>query len=461
MLDMNVITTQAKWDNVVLDGVGNRAKPGSDNRPVVQAIRSANSNMRLVYYSLGSTLFKCATGWWWDAGCGWSWCLNAGLDCDATGRTCLGTSSQHGLDAVGCDTSGADYSWSRMKAIRATNAILYSSTRDRNNDGHKDAACAGADVSGHCGANIQIDWAMPGIAQALADTIAAWAQELPGVWNGIFVDEICSSTLFNFNGAGEDSVDFAHSGSANLAAWDVAYQAGVAAFWTRLRTQVPADWIIVGNCGAMSADTTINGWMRENFPLQNGGTWETNMFGPAPGVALDVGYIGNDNTYAAPILTMLTRPRSTTVTDTTTAQSNVTVQQRHRFVLASATLGEGAGTMVGTRFDLFRGYLPWWADEFSVTPTGFSSLSTTYKGWLGDPISEHYATSGGGWRRDFKGGSVILNPKTSGTVDFFMGSTFYRISGLVCPSVNNGASASSVTLGPQDALFLQRRPALH
>jgi hypothetical protein len=210
----------------------------------------------------------------------------------------------------------------------------------------------------------------------------------------------------------------------------------------------------------MAADTTINGWMRENFPLQNGGTWEKNMFGSAPGVPLDVGYLGNDNTYVAPILTMLTRTRSSTISDTTTVQTNLAAQQRHRFVLASATLGDGAGTIVGTRFDVFRGYLPWWADEFSVTPLGYSSTSVAYKGWLGDPTTEHYATPGGGWRRDFKGGSVIVNPRTSGSVTFVMGTNFYRIVGLVCPSVNTGLAANSVTLGPGDALFLQRRPSL-
>lgn len=429
-VDYNKVEMQSRWDNVILDMVGNRAHAsGGDNRPVVRATRTYSPEINLIAYSQGSTIFKCTTGWWWDAGTGWSW---DGL---------LG----------GCDTSATDFDWAKTRVIRAYNAMIYSSTRDRNNDGRKDAACPGSDVGDHCGANLQVDWAVPGFAQAMADTIAAWAQELTGTWSGVFIDETCNSTLFNFFGAGEDSVDFTRGGYASAAAWDIAYRAGLQSFWARLRSRLPSNFLVLGNCGAMG-DTTLNGWMREVWPDQNGGTWELNMFGPAPGVALDVGYLGNDNTYVAPTMCMLTLQRA----DTNTPQSDLTAQRRHRWVVGSATLGDGVGTIVRTTQDPLRGYLPWWMDEFAVTPDGRSTLDKTYKGWLGDPTSEHYAV-GNGWRRDFVGGSVLVNP-SAGNVTFTLGDGYYHIDGLTARTINDGSPASTVTVQSHDAVFVQKRP---
>jgi hypothetical protein len=98
-------------------------------------------------------------------------------------------------------------------------------------------------------------------------------------------------------------------------------------------------------------------------------------------------------------------------------------------------------------------------DEFSVTPQGNASLSTAYKGWLGRPLGEHYAV-GAGWRRDFQGGSVLVNPSSS-SVTFNLGAGFYRILGISAPTVNDGAAVTSQVVPSHDAIFVQRRPPLN
>lgn len=59
-------------------------------------------------------------------------------------------------------------------------------------------------------------------------------------------------------------------------------------------------------------------------------------------------------------------------------------------------------------------------------------------------------------RRDFENGIVLVNGRTAPqTVD--LGATFRRIHGTQDPTVNNGATVSTVTLGPRDAIILLRK----
>jgi len=57
------------------------------------------------------------------------------------------------------------------------------------------------------------------------------------------------------------------------------------------------------------------------------------------------------------------------------------------------------------------------------------------------------------WRRDFTGGAALLNgTNTAQTVE--VGPGYRHILGTQDPTINNGASATSVTLGPHDAVLL-------
>jgi hypothetical protein len=467
-IDYDAIATQAKWNWIVIDMVGDPGgTPSNDNRVIMQAMRTAAPAATISAFTQGQTLFACKQGWWWDHGGGFDWNDNGIPDDNPADPTF----PNDVYFPAGCDTTGTNFLWTRMKIARAHNAVLYSLTRDRNNDGKKDAftrnECSGGscvgETFGHPIDSPFIDFAMPGVGQALADTIVDWAQRLEGVYNGIFVDELCRQIGF-WQGANTDSIDYTRSGAASLAAWNTAYQAGVNAFLERILSQVPDGWIVADNGCAISGSDNINGHMRENFPNQNGGTWTSNMLGTGSGVAGDVGYLGDDDRYADPIHTTLLMLRVTEgTTNPLLAQDHLTAQRLHRLILASATLGEGYGLITGTTNDISRGYLPWWADEFSVTPAGVSSQSKAYQGWLGDPISEWYVDAGGGYRRDFYGGAVIVNnqgpPVTGPTRTFSFNPGYYRILGSVCPSVNTGAAVTApITLQPRDALFLQKRP---
>ena len=65
---------------------------------------------------------------------------------------------------------------------------------------------------------------------------------------------------------------------------------------------------------------------------------------------------------------------------------------------------------------------------------------------IGTPTAARYKV-GVGWRRDYTGGTVIVNPDPSRGQSFQLGGTFYR---------PDGSTLTSVTLGPTEALILRR-----
>lgn len=71
--------------------------------------------------------------------------------------------------------------------------------------------------------------------------------------------------------------------------------------------------------------------------------------------------------------------------------------------------------------------------------------------WLDDVHFQQGATNL--YRRDFEHGVVLLNP-ASQTLQVPLGREYRRILGTAAPSINNGALVQSVTVPPQDALFL-------
>ncbi len=65
---------------------------------------------------------------------------------------------------------------------------------------------------------------------------------------------------------------------------------------------------------------------------------------------------------------------------------------------------------------------------------------------IGQPVGARYAV-GSGWRRDYTGGTVILNSSGTSSQTFQLGGPYTQA---------NGTTVSSVTLGPAQALILQR-----
>ena len=280
-------------------------------------------------------------------------------------------------------------------------------------------------------------------AEAVADTMAA-DLIAPNLWDGIFVDVNCLSV-----DAG--GIDYQRAGYRTRAAFDSGFAAGHRVLAARLRSHAPPGFQLVGNCGPHAERDLWNGWMRENWPNQDGGTWTTNMIGMND----DPGYLADDSLYRAPTLMWLSSmPDVDELADTLRAYSGESCR-RLRFGLASATLAGGVHTFVWTQKDHLRGFTPSWYDEYSVNAQGHATGDASCKGWLGRPLGGCYQ-AGVLWRRDFEHGAVLVNPTWQSAATPTYG--FARIAGRVCPKINTGAADSIAVLGGQDGLFLWRTP---
>jgi hypothetical protein len=370
------------------------AAPGTPGHKTLRYLRSLNPDMRLYAFSPAGTFHAC-------------------VECYDGGEV-----------PYGCDTSGTNYLWARWRAIRQHNAVLYSSVTGGNYRGYG------------CG---YVDLAKPGIAVALADTFVRWAD--PSIFTDLFADEICQGITWTQNLG--DKIDYVRSGYASLADWDRAYKAGVTAYFARLREKAPG-LPVCGNCGPRG-DSTANAWMNENWPYQ-------------PGESVQH-YLASEHYYNPPTRNLLTTWRSSA------NQQDPYNVKHQRLVMAVATLGSGAGSLTGSIQDNARGFLPWWWDEYAVTPKGVAVKDVRFKGWLGEPRDTAQVLARDSvqgvptpvlFRRDFENGAVFVNMRRL-PVTLYTGGGLWRILGTVTPSVNNGATASSLTVPGQDAVFLVRR----
>jgi hypothetical protein len=84
-----------------------------------------------------------------------------------------------------------------------------------------------------------------------------------------------------------------------------------------------------------------------------------------------------------------------------------------------------------------------------------------YNADLGNPTSSPptSAWQSGVYRRDFERGIVLVNPKGNGSRTVSLGGEFVKLRGSQAPSVNNGATVTSVTLADRDGIILKRKNA--
>ena len=373
IIDTAEVVKLSKYDAIIIDAarVGIRAD-------IQRLVRAKSSAVILLAYLDAGQPFQCGPGWY------------------------------GGPVPEGCDTTGTSFAWSRWVAIGRDSGIVYSRLTGK--------------PFGPYG--LLTNFARPGLADVLADTIAAWVGE-----NGAFLDETCGTVLWEQNVHG-DSIDFMRDGYTSLAEWDAAYQTGFARFMERVRLRLGSR-LFVGNCGP-SGPSVVNGWMLENYPNQRGSTVED--------------YLAADTSYTKPTLNWLSAWRSSEY------QGDFNNRRSARYALADASLGGGVGALTGSQADGARGWLPWWWDEFAVNAQGIAVSDAASRGWLGRPRGPAYR-AGVCWRRDFTHGCVLVNP-TWATVTLSVGDGYRRILGSVSPDVNNGQPATSVALPPSDGLFL-------
>lgn len=230
-----------------------------------------------------------------------------------------------------------------------------------------------------------------------------------GQWDGIFIDVLCSSIAFMESPA--ESVDFVRAGYPTYAAFDVAWGAAVDTLGDRLRRLSGPGFLMMGNCAQGTNYESLNGWMRENFPWQNGGTWEQNMFND-PG-----GYVGGDLKFRTPHHNYISTIPQFAGGAPYTAEN----ARRVRFGLASAALGSGYGVFnEGAPSTSDKTYLTWWYDEYAVDlATGASSTQLQHTGWLGQTLGGWYQMIWVGTQPD-----VVTNPgfETSVTSGWTFGS---------------------------------------
>ena len=198
------------------------------------------------------------------------------------------------------------------------------------------------------------------------------------LWDGIFTDIFCHTVSWTQNGTSR-LIDFQRAGYASLAELDVAWAAACDTLATRLRAEGGPGFVLVGNCGPSSNHERYNGWMRENFPFQQGGSWYANMLGDAS----SRGYLADDRDYVQPANNWVLsagQPAPATADDPLNLY-------RARYGLASAALGEGVAAICPGKSVNVAAYQDWWYDEYAVDlGTGQSSDSQANTGWLGQPL---------------------------------------------------------------------------
>ena len=421
VIDTAKCREQAKYDHIIIDVM---PLTSTLNRDALRLIRQFNPRANILAYISAGTLWMCTAGWaWWKD------------------------------PVVGCDSVNLSHTWMRNRIVRKYNGIIRSYTRDYDGDSLKDQWSDTPLGQDGRYKTPQVNWAITGLPEEMADSMSAWVLADPGVFNGYFGDETSQKTFLY-----SDTADFTISGHADQNAWKTAWEAGATAYWNRMASNL-AGKLVCGNTGSYGP-RTINGWMRENFPIQNGGTWSSNMFGWSAHSGADVGFFGDDSAYARkPVRNVL---NGLCDTPGSCVQTSLENQRRHRWFLGSATLTDYTVAHIGGYSPSeYRGPMLWWADEFAVTPGGESSPDVRYKGWLGRPLGKWY-NEAGRYRRDFEGGSVLVNHLTSSaTFTNFPGPwRWFKIKGTVCPSVNTGAeifNGTGVSVPAEDALFIQRR----
>ncbi|MBI4057499.1 MAG: carbohydrate binding domain-containing protein [Elusimicrobia bacterium] len=224
------------------------------------------------------------------------------------------------------------------------------------------------------------------VAEALADVIYTDAY-LSRAYDGIFFDIFCDYAPYN-------NVDYARAGygtdnssSTNRDNFNAGWKAGHTALANRLRSRITADgnttFPISGNCGQGSPSIypIFNGWMRENFPYQNGGTWYANMYWDRGG------YLHEEHAFRWPQYNFI----FTGGEPPTDPYSSFNCQKM-RFGLATATLGNGYHAFEETSagYGPRIWYFDWWYDEYGVDSTGRASGLQQNNGYLGQPLTDDY-----------------------------------------------------------------------
>ena len=367
-IDTTVIAQVARYDEVILD-----VNPITPYRPdILAAMRARNPDIRLLAYVLGHDIWNAA---------------------DPDSQNHYPTRYRH--------------------LVRDLNGFLYNSVNGQQYPGVS-VNLAKRDLNGRFV-----------VAEGLADLIFEYSMQREQ-WDGVFFDVFCHSITWSQGPA--QQVDFARAGYASISAFDAAWQAGTDTLANRLRRLVGPAPILVGNCAGSAHTATFNGWMRENFPFQQGGTWYENM------LADPYGYFADEQHFVAPAHNYI----FSAISGGAGQEYNATNTRKVRFGLASAALGNGYGVFgPSDRVATTAPYHAWWYDEYSVDlATGRSSTQLAHTGWLGQPLGPAYQMIWAGTNPD-----AVSNPGFESSVS--TGWSFVR-SGPAVATITRDATTAAV-----------------
>jgi len=266
------------------------------------------------------------------------------------------------------------------------------------------------------------------IAEAIADL---WYDALvsSGMWDGFMIDQICNGITWMETAS--EKIDYVRAGYPSLAAFDASWKIGTDTLTARLRRLAGPDFILTGNCAVGTKYADCNGWVRENFPYQNGGTWYDAMFRD-PG-----GYMLDEQRFRAPANNYLFTPASPP-----SAPYSSNNNRKVRFGLGSAALGTGYSAFAPSDLDgRTYPYYDWWYDEYAVDlMTGLASGSMANTGWLGQAIGPAYQMIWAG-----NGPDAVTNP--SFETDVTTGWTF----GVYGATADASRSTTTAVVGSASA----------
>ncbi len=321
-LDPTVLDAYARFDMIVLD-----ASPITPYRPdIIAALRSRNPGVRVLAYVTGNNI--------WNAN-----------DPD----------SLHHYPTI------------YRHMIRDLNGFLYNSV-DGSEFPYCDVNIAKRDSTGRFV-----------VAEAVADLFANTVLG-PGTFDGLFIDEYCEDPSWMQDATHQ--FDYVRAGYSSLTSFLAAWKAGSDTLADRLRRDAGATVRITGNCGTSDHQAVFNGWMREDFPAQGGGTWFSNMLNDPHG------YLADDRDYVQPPQNFI----SSWMVGLNGEEYSSTNTRKARFGLGSAALGQGYAVYVPSSDDNnVYPYYNWWYDEYAVdVASGQSMAGMPYTHWLGQPVGGPY-----------------------------------------------------------------------
>ncbi len=242
------------------------------------------------------------------------------------------------------------------------------------------------------------------VAENIAAAMYEHAKTSRG-FDGIFIDVFCPNFMWAENPA--NPWDYARAGygsdnsdPANQTAFMAGWTAGHFRLAEHLRELAVADgqpdYPISGNCGQAPSTLhpVMNGWMRENYPYQNGGTFYDNM------LAWPWGYLHQDQNFRSPQYDFIFTAAQLNGYDSnglpTFDPSDAWNQRKMRFGLGSASLGTGLAAFHDSSGDPSHGlWFNWWYDEYGVDTAvpqadsdfGHAHTGSQYIGWLGSAVT--------------------------------------------------------------------------